>query len=345
MSFLKWQMRKNKLKVLIFTDHSGHSAENSLYALSVALLNHPKVQIVDIASRGNAVNQNFFQAEDHADLYATGVSDKFSFDILSHPLSHNLKMIDPMDYDWIWLRLPPPLNPAFVTFLSKNYGNKFIFNNPESIITSGSKDFLMRFGDVCPPMKICRTAEDIIRFKERFPIVLKPFREYGGQGIVRIEGDKVWTGNQIFSLGQFINSYKGSNVHYLGVKFLKKVTEGDKRIIVVNGQILGASLRLPAAGSWLCNVAMGGKSIPAEISPEEQLIVDRINPELADSGIVMYGVDTLMDDDGKRKLSEINTTSIGGLPQIEKQKNKPVVKEAIELIWNYYEEHYLSTHE
>ena len=114
------------------------------------------------------------------------------------------------------------------------------------------------------------------------------------------------------------------------MKYLKNVKQGDKRIVVVNGEILGASLRLPAENSWLCNVAMGGSSNVAQVEKEEEEIIQLINPTLSDKGIVMYGVDTLVSDDGKRVLSEINTTSIGGLPQIAAMNNLPLVEQAID---------------
>lgn len=113
------------------------------------------------------------------------------------------------------------------------------------------------------------------------------------------------------------------------------MTKGDKRVIVVGGKILGASLRLPAKDSWICNVAMGGSSNHAVADAEEITMVEKINPTLQKMGIVMYGVDTLVGDDGKRILSELNTTSIGGLPQIAALMGQPLVEEAVELIWAY----------
>ena len=121
----------------------------------------------------------------------------------------------------------------------------------------------------------------------------------------------------------------------MAVKFLKNVDKGDKRIVVVNGKIIGSSLRLPAKDSWLCNVAMGGSSVAAVANDEEIKIVERINPKLSELGIVMYGVDTLMGDNGKRVLSEINTTSIGGVVQMEKQQGASLVKRTTNRICDF----------
>jgi len=104
----------------------------------------------------------------------------------------------------------------------------------------------------------------------------------------------VWDGKAEKSFTDFIQQLNGSEVEYLGVKFLSNVSQGDKRIVVVNGKVLGASLRLPAQDSWICNVAMGGSSNYAEIDEAERQIIQRINPTLSRLGLVMYGVDTLM---------------------------------------------------
>jgi glutathione synthase len=235
----------------------------------------------------------------------------------------------------VWLRLPPPLTSDFLNFLVTKYHHQLFFNDPAGIVTTGSKEFLLNFPDICPPMKHCTSIEDIREFKSRFPVVLKPLREYGGRGIVKIDGEQVWEGIRETNFAEFSERLKEQNIEYLGVQFLKNVSQGDKRIVVVNGKIMGASLRLPPKDSWICNVAMGGNANLAEADPDEVNIVERIHPVLAKMGIVMYGVDTLVGDDGKRVLSEINTTSIGGLPQMAKMTGKPLLKIAADLMWQY----------
>ncbi len=324
-----------KFNLLVLTDHSNHSSENSLYTLVHAMRQHPNCAQVDIASRGNEINQFFFSKLIPKRLFVTKVLEDFSFDPKGRHFNENIRRENLDVYDVVWLRMPPPLSVDFLNFLKQVFLNKLIINNPDGIYQTGSKAFLVNFPQLGPPMKICRTIEDVIEFKNQFPIVLKPFREYGGKGIVRIDGDMVWEGKQQSTFREFANKMNQQPVDYLGVKFLKNVGQGDKRIVVVDGQILGASLRLPAEGSWLCNVAMGGRAQQTKVTEEEIKIIQTINPILSEMGIVMYGVDTLVGDDGKRVLSEINTTSIGGLPQIAKMDGKPLVEQAADLIWNY----------
>jgi len=326
-------MKKNN--VLILTDHSNHSKENSLYPLALTMLKHERTNRIAIASRANKENAPFFNGENKAALFVTTINEKFAFTENGASLSQTSK-VDPSTYDLIWLRMPPPLSEPFLAFIQDYFKGQFIINHPKAIYKTGSKAFLTNFPDLCPPLKICNTVADIIAFKERFPIVLKPFREYGGKGIVKVDGDEVWLGNEKTGFKDFIKTLKDDHLEYLGVKYLKNVSAGDKRIVVVNGEIMGASLRLPAKNSWLCNVAMGGSSNLAEVDENEKKIIEKINPILSEMGIVMYGVDTLMGDNGKRVLSEINTTSIGGLPQIAELKKLNLVEQAIDLIWKYF---------
>lgn len=322
-------------RLLILTDHRGHSQENALYALARAMQARQQAGTVSVATRGDADNDPFFSGQSPEQLYATEVDRNFWFRNVETAFAERRRAIQVRDYDLIWLRLPPPLGLPFVEFLERSFPNTVIINDPRGIYKTGSKAFLTRFPELCPPMAICRSVEDIVALKTQFPIVLKPLREYGGRGIVRVQGDQVWAGQNQISFDAFAEQLAGQPVEYLGVKYLKNVDQGDKRIVVVDGRIMGASLRLPRSGSWICNVAMGGTSHPGNVEEAERNIVATIDPVLREMGIVMYGVDTLVGDDGQRVLSEINTTSIGGLPQIAAASGLPLVEDAADLLWSY----------
>ncbi len=327
-----------KFRILVLTDHSKHSSENSLYHLAHAMRQHPRCAQIDVATKGNTLNNFFFEKLSVKALYVSKVDEKFAFHLDGRCYKKNLRWEMLGSYDVVWLRMPPPLSDDFLRFLIQRFPNQLFINSPLGIQETGSKEFLLRFPELCPSMKVCTSIEDIIEFKNRFPIVLKPYREYGGKGIVKIDGEQVWEGRHSTSFKNFIKKIKDTDIEYLGVEFLKNVGQGDKRIIIVNGKIMGASLRLPPKGSWICNVAMGGSSNRAEPDNDEEKIIERIDPVLSELGIVMYGIDTLVGNDGKRVLSEINTTSIGGLPQIAKQTGKPLLSQAAGLIWDYISE-------
>ncbi len=321
--------------ILILTDHSGHSAENSLYEMINELILHPYTDQVYVSSRTTNGCQRFFESNDSTTLMATPIKGAIAYDQNNHPFEQSLIEIDASDFNFVWLRLPPPLGYDFLTFLHDRLTTAVIVNNPMGIYETGSKAFLNQFADICAPMRLCDTIKDIDEFRSIYQdIILKPNRSYGGLGLVRIVGEFVYQGDLRMSYDQWVSKLiNPSSLNLTAVKFLDNVTQGDKRIIIANGVIIGASLRLPAIGSWVCNVAMGGSSHSTDITPEEYQIVETVNPILTQKGIVMYGIDTLMGDDGSRVLSEINTTSIGGVPQIAKLNNRPLVKKTIDQIW------------
>ena len=321
--------------MLVLTDHSNHSVQNSLYALVHAMRSHPACAQLDVATRGGGLNDFFFDRKRSESLFVNRVDEHFAFHANGRSFRKNLRREQLQQYDVIWLRMPPPLSDDFLDFLRNAFPGKLIINRPEGIQKTGDKRFLLEFPGLCPPMKACTSVEDILEFKNRFPIVLKPFREYGGRGIVKIDGDQVWEGEKKSSLQEFITRIQNTDIGYLGVRYLKNVGQGDKRIIVVDGHIMGASLRLPPQGSWICNVAQGGQARPSEADTDERVMIAELHPVLEEMGIVMYGVDTLVGEDGKRVLSELNTTSIGGLPQMAKFSGIPLLQQAAGLMWNY----------
>lgn len=320
----------DRFKILILTDHRNHSKENSLYALARTLSQHPSCTKLDIATRANPENDDFFIRHQDTSMVAVPVENDFGFDREGSAFSKKVKQVFIADYDAVWLRLPPPLSASFLTFLEQKYPNTIFINHPMGIFETGSKAFLMNFQSVCPAMQICHSITDIEAFAGKFSkFVLKPFREYGGKGIVKIDGQTVEVDGEKMRLDDFYTKMKSTDIKYLAVKFLENVSKGDKRIIVVNGKIMGASLRLPAEGSWLCNVAAGGHSVATQVTELEEKIIEHIHPKLSEMGIVMYGADLLTGDDGQPVLSEINTTSIGGIPQLEIQQKKLLVLKTI----------------
>ncbi len=322
-----------RYKLLILTDHSGHNEQNSLYALARTMQAHPRALGVDVATRGEGLNRLFFEGVWTNEIYATPVHDDFYFSENGDCFKQGLRKVALREYDAIWLRLPPPIESSFLFFLKRVFDGKMIFNNPVGIYKTGTKAFLMGFPKLCPPMVLCENIQDINYLREKYPIVLKPLRGYGGKGIIRIDGDRVWIGATELCYSDFIESIRGEKIEFLCVKYLEHVGEGDKRIVVVDGKIIGASLRKPAEGSWLCNAAMGGSSHSTKVDKAEIKIIKKINPTLSKMGIVMYGVDTLMGDKGKRVLSEINTTSIGGVMQIDEQRGGKILPKIAHRLW------------
>jgi len=333
-----------RYKIIILTDHSSHNKENSLYPLATTLSKHQQCQSLMVASRGNIRNLAFFRYMESNLLYAINVTSTFSFQEHTQQFDKNATLVSINDFDVIFLRLPRPLSDNFLQHLISIAPNKIFINHPKGIIETSNKSFLTinPIHNVCPPIKYCTSAIDIMLFASQFPIVLKPLKNYGGKGIVKIVGRKVYYEDRVENLKEYLSEHKNTieQEGMLAMKFLNNVSKGDKRILVVNGKILAASLRLPPPNSWLCNVAQGGISISAEITLKEKKMIEIITPILSAKGIVFFGIDTLENDNGERMLSEINTLSIGGFPQAEKQTGKPIVQIAINEMITYINKQY-----
>ena len=326
-----------KYRVLVLTDHSGHSDQNSIYAIVNKMNEHLQCASIHIGSRGLPENQEFFQNQKEEKLYISQINENFAFSEDGQYYKYQLRAASTDEFDIVLLRLPRPIEDSFLIWLEKIFARAIILNRPSGIIATSTKAFLLNFPNACPPIKLCKSVDEVLAFAETQPIVLKPLREYGGKGILKINGEVLDDGTSVFDTTKYLQEIENliEQDGYLAMKFLKNVNQGDKRILVVGGEIMASSLRLPAEDSWLCNVAQGGTSVPTEVTDAEIKIIEEITPLLLENGIFIFGADTLVDDNGERVLSEINTLSIGGFPQAQEQTGRPIISQTINKIFKY----------
>ncbi|TVQ44748.1 MAG: glutathione synthetase [Saprospirales bacterium] len=327
------------MDILVLTDHRAHTVQNSVYEL-VGMLKKLRPQVnFFIGSRGLDVNDDFFFKMKTKEISVRQAAEDFQFSDDHQFYQSPLKVFKIADFDWIILRLPRPIPTGFFDFLRSNFDEKRIINRPSGVEITGSKLFLLNYPHWCPPMRHCKNTVDIQEFAADFPIVLKPLEDYGGRGLVKIDGQKVWEGNTETDLITFLKKLEERNsFEYLAMKYLSNVHLGDKRIMISNDTILGATLRLPPEGNWLCNVSQGGRSASSQPDERETAIAMDLIKDMKKHGVVLFGFDTLTGDDGLRYLSEINTLSLGGLAPADKGSDMPIMKNAALGIWNYIDE-------
>ncbi len=301
------------MKVLVLTDHSGHTASNSLYALTRALVAAPQVTEVRVASRTTPANRAFFAADPTA---ATSSLSTLRADAdFAYETSFRENEYADTELTWpelVLLRVPHPIPNTWFEWLDARFSDSVILNEPGGIAATTSKAWLLNVPELCPRMAHCRTPAEVLAFAKTGDAVLKPLRGYGGKDIWRVRAGVFERGDDRVPLAAW-TEHPDSRQEFLAMEFLTRVGEGDKRIVVVDGEVLGAVLRVPAPGSWLCNVAQGGHVEPSRLSAAEEEIVAALSPRMRDLGVAMYGVDTLVGNGGHRVLSEVNTMSIGGL--------------------------------
>lgn len=315
--------------ILILTDHSVHTSENSVYALASAFIAHPNISAVDIASRGITDNQIFFNGNPEAVLSVIPAVPKLNYEHALELYKSACTEAELSDYDFVILRLPQPVPEKLFRSLGESIPEDHIINSPRGIMHTGSKEFLLEVADLCPPIRLVKSESALMEFLQLHPLVLKPLYGYGGKGIIKVTGEsaEIENGNQISHDDLFLH-WKPP---YLAMKFLMNVAKGDKRTVVVNGETVGSSLRKPAPGHWMCNVAQGGIAEHAIADADELHIAQRLAKAVGKYDIVMFGFDTLMEDDGRRVLSEVNTMSIGGLKQIRNAEGKPTLIKIVDL--------------
>jgi glutathione synthase len=288
-----------------------------------------------VASRALEENHFFFHKRIINKLVVSRVDEGFSHTPDAKAFKRLQRRVGLKEYDVILLRLPPPMDVPFLEFLTQQYPDRQIINRPSGLIRAGHKAFLLEVAHLCPPLRLCESLADIDDFASQFPIVLKPLDNYGGKGILRLDGDQVWFGEQRKKRKDLERLLEESPQPYLAMKFLPNLKQGDKRVVVINQEVVGAALRYPAPNSWLCNVAQGGRAELATINPDEQHITNALCAVLQPMGVLIFGFDTLVDDQGKRVLSEINALSTGGLAKIAEYKGSNTIRRSAELIWDY----------
>ena len=230
------------------------------------------------------------------------------------------------EFDVIWLRQDPPFDMGYITntHLLDLIGQKtLIVNNPFWVRNLPEKLLVLEFPDLIPETVISRDLEEIKRFKNEFKdIIIKPLYGNGGAGIFRLREDD----KNLTSLHELFCHM--SSEPLIAQAFLPDVEKGDKRIILVDGEPVGAINRVPKAGETRSNMHVGGKAEPARLSQRDREICRSIGPILKNRGQVFVGIDVIGD-----YLTEINVTSPTGIQELERFDKVNIA----EMIWHAVE--------
>ena len=227
------------------------------------------------------------------------------------------------NFNCIWMRKDPPVNEAYLyaTHLlevAERKGVKVI-NKPSSLRAWNEKLGALRYSHLMAPTIVASKVNDLINFAYiNEDVVVKPLGGKGGQGVIRITKKSP----AIKAMIELITSQEQLPV--MMQKFIPEVKNGDKRIIIVNGNPLGSINRIPQDGDFRSNLAMGGKAEKSELSSHEKKICNELSKHLKNEGLFFVGIDVI-----NGMLSEINVTSPTGLREIERLSNKFVADEVI----------------
>jgi glutathione synthase len=213
------------------------------------------------------------------------------------------------EFQVILLRQDPPFDLNYITtthLLERVHPKTLVVNDPASVRNAPEKMFVTEFPELMPPTLLSRDLAEIKAFRaEHGDIVMKPLYGKGGEAVFLIEREDPNFGS-LYDL--FTSSFREA---WVTQKFLPAVRQGDKRIILVDGECAGAVNRVPAADDIRSNMVRGGAAKATELTQREREICARIGPSLRERGLLFVGIDVI---DGW--LTEINVTSPTGVRAI-----------------------------
>jgi glutathione synthase len=219
--------------------------------------------------------------------------------------------VDLADYDVVWLRQDPPFDMFYITtthLLDRIHPKTLVVNDPFWVRNSPEKLLVLNFADLTPPTTIARDLATIRAFKDKHgDVILKPLYGNGGAGVFRLTADD----RNLSSLYELFTGF--SREPLIVQKYLPAVSKGDKRVILVDGEAVGAINRVPAAGETRSNMHVGGRPEKVGLTDRDLEICARIGPVLREKGQVFVGIDVIGD-----WLTEINVTSPTGIQELER---------------------------
>jgi glutathione synthase len=230
------------------------------------------------------------------------------------------------DVDIILMRQDPPFDMAYVTatyLLETVHPQTLVVNDPAQVRSAPEKLLVTHFPDLTPPTLISSDPVALVDFHKRHgDVVLKPLHGAAGSGVVRLKADDP-------NLEALIEIHAtGSRDPLVIQKFLPAVSKGDKRILLVDGEPVGAINRVPLKDQVRSNLRVGGTAAPVELTPRDLEICAAIGPTLKERGLIFVGIDVIGD-----WMTEINVTSPTGAQQLKQFSGV----DAAALMWNAIE--------
>lgn len=220
------------------------------------------------------------------------------------------------ELDALFLRKDPPLIYQTMEFLEPANSKVFMINSTTGQIIGNSKLYSLNFPDIIPETHVSRDPERIKKIIDEFggAMVIKPLQRYGGQGVIKVSNQD--RENLVSLINYYTNSYRPypEREPIMVQEYLDAVKkEGDIRILMLNGEIIGAMRRIPKKGDFRTNIHAGGTAYKHVITEKERKICSIIRKKLIKDGLFFVGIDIIGE-----KLVEINCVSPGGIPRINR---------------------------
>ena len=237
----------------------------------------------------------------------------------------DLKNKNLKNMDIIFIRQDPPFDMSYITstYLLEYIENEVkIINRPSQIRNSPEKLFLNKWNHLTPKTLITRNNKEIFSFREKYQdIIIKPLYGNGGSGVFYVKKDDK-NFNSLIEMFLKIESEP-----FIIQEYLPEITQGDKRVILFNGEPVGAINRIPGDFDMRANLHVGGEAIKTSLSKKDVEICETIGPSLKEKGLFLVGIDII-----GGKLTEINVTSPTGFREIFRFNGINLARNLLELL-------------
>ncbi len=229
----------------------------------------------------------------------------------NHFSAGDIERINLTHMDVVLMRQDPPFDMSYITathLLEHVHPDTLVVNNPVSVRNAPEKLFVTHFDGILPPTLISTNLNEIKEFRAEYKdIIIKPLYGNGGAGVFHLKPEDE---NLSALCEMFTEFYREPMIVQ---KYLPEVREGDKRIILVDGDPVGAINRVPQEGEVRSNMHVGGQAVKSQLTKREIEICEEIGPALKEQGLIFVGIDVIGDF-----LTEINVTSPTGLQEINR---------------------------
>ncbi|HIC32036.1 MAG TPA: glutathione synthase [Flavobacteriaceae bacterium] len=240
------------------------------------------------------------------------------------------EMLPLAGFDAIFFRANPPLDPIMLNFLDSVKDDVFIINSLEGMREANNKLYTAAFGDahsnIIPNTHVSKNKKYLIeqiKNSKSDKMIIKPLNGFGGSGVILIEKSAMSNINSLLDF--YISGKDGTSNYVILQDYIEGADQGDVRILMLNGEAVGAMRRVPGSDDHRSNVSAGGSVQKHTLTKAEKALCKQIGPKLVKDGLYFVGIDVI-----GGKLVEVNVMSPGGITYINKvYKNKRKVEEKV----------------
>ena len=244
----------------------------------------------------------------------------------------NEKLLPLAGFDAIFMRSNPPLDNLMLNFLDSVKEDAFIVNSVEGLRIANNKLYTAAFYDpenkVIPVTHVSKNKEYLKRMineSTKSKMILKPLTGYGGHGVIILEKNATQNVNSLLDF--YIDSKNGKGNYVIIQEYIEGAEEGDVRVLMLNGEPIGAMKRVPASDDIRSNIHAGGREMKHSLTKTEKMICKKIGPKLVKDGLYFVGLDII-----NGKLLEVNVLSPGGIARINRLNRTKLEKLVLDFV-------------